>query len=592
MAFIEGIRIGGGLLQGEVIGNVGTFPQQGYATSAAGSLSYDVYSAGGPWVDHFQWRWFDDNLGIQVQIYDIIANIPAQEFDPSSTERLLAAIPIYDSVGSLTGNLRIGVTRTTAFAYDFRPYITNASGTEIQNYFGHALIEFPHGGEVLEGALHDAYLAYTCWESNGRKYFGLYVNAALASVRSYNNEYMSWWCAGGGYVCFDDLYTTFGINGVNNGIPVEQDPNLGPASEEGGYGPTPPGGGGTGGSGGPGPTFDGTSDPWEDTPVKPGVLSFGLLNIYKCDSGALINLGHSLFPEITWPASTSFSDLLEWLGSVIEAFSDSIWNKGLIDYIVSIHLIPVDVSAGNLEDIKIGPRTMTGILGRPVTDDVIEVDCGTIHIDEYYTNYIDYQTRCRMYIPFFGMITLKPEFWQSADLQLKYLWNIMDGSFVAQVFSTINRHQKPCKTMIGQYSGNACVHMPLSGANYANMFAQLAGSAAGIAGGAASGNVAVAATSAMNLAGATSGDMQSSNPYNASSAFYGHARPYVIIERPVSHFSERYTIEKGMPLIKSMTIGSCAGFTQAEDIILDGIPCTDAEKEKIRALFKSGVIIK
>lgn len=583
MAFIEGIRIGGGLLQGEVIGNVGTFPHM----ERAGAALHDAIDANG-WESGYKVAYFNDNLSLQIDISNLLYDITY-----AGGERLLAAIPIYNSVGSLTGNLRMGVSKpyeNDYYTMRFRCYVTDGQGTVLGTDWGYSELTFPTGG-AWQNFIRSMYLAYCVWSDGVKKYCGLYANASSSTTEPYNNEYGWWYRAAGGEICFDDLYTTFGIEGVNNGIPVEMDPNFGPASEEGGYGPTPPGSG-TGGSGGPGPTFDGTSDPWEDTPVKPGVLSFGLLNIYKCDSGALINLGRSLFPEITWPASTSFSDLMEWLGSVIEAFSDSIWNKGLIDYIVSIHLIPVDVSAGNLEDIKIGPRTMTGILGRPVTDDVIEVDCGTIHIDEFYTNYIDFQTRCRMYIPFFGMITLKPEFWQSADLQLKYLWNIMDGSFVAQVFSTINRHQKPCKTMIGQYSGNACVHMPLSGANYANMFAQLAGSAAGIAGGAASGNVAVAATSAMNLAGATSGDMQSSNPYNASSAFYGHARPYVIIERPVSHFSERYTLEKGMPLIKSMTIGSCTGFTQAEDIILDGIPCTDAEKEKIRALFKSGVIIK
>lgn len=363
-------------------------------------------------------------------------------------------------------------------------------------------------------------------------------------------------------------------------------PEFGPGSEPGGYGP------GGGGSGGPGPTFDGTSDPWTPTPTKPGVLAFGLLNIYKCDTGSLINLGRDLFPEITWPPTTGFSDLIEWLGMTIQAVSDSIWNKGLIDYIVSVHLIPVDVSGGNLTDIKIGPRTMTGILARPISADVIEVDCGSIHIDEYYTNYVDYgATRCRCYIPYYGMVDIKPEFWQSATLQLKYLWNVIDGSFIAQLFSTITRHQSPCTVMIGQYSGNACVHMPLSGANYANMFSQLAGAAGGLASGIASGNVAVTATSAMAIAG-NNGQMQQSNAYNASSAFYGHSRPFLMIERPVSHFSTGYVDEKGLPLIKNKRIGSCRGFTTAENIILDGIPCTAAEKERIRNYFRSGVIIR
>ena len=372
----------------------------------------------------------------------------------------------------------------------------------------------------------------------------------------------------------------------------KKDPTFGDKSEPGGYGPTAPVSGG--GIGGPAPTFNGVSDPWIETPKKPGVLAFGLLNIYKCDVGALVNLGRELFPEITWPPTTGVTDFMKWVGEVIIAFSDSVWNKNLIDYIVSVHLLPVDVAAGSLEDIKLGARTMTGILARPISDDVIEFDCGTVHVDEYYTNYVDYMTQCRVYIPYYGMVSIRPEYWQSADIRLKYLWNVMDGSFIAKLYSVINRHQSRCEVMIGQYSGSACVHMPLSGANYAAMFAQIAGSAGAMAAGAASGNVAVAATSAMNLAGAagSGGDMQQSNAYNSSSAFYGHARPYLIIERPISHFSDNYPAERGLPLVVTKTIGSCRGFTQADDIILDGIPCTQAEKEKIRAFFKNGVIIR
>lgn len=387
--------------------------------------------------------------------------------------------------------------------------------------------------------------------------------------------------------------TTAAFNTLMGGeVPGEKSsPEFGPESEPGGYGP---GSGGQGGSGGPGPTFDGTSDPWIETPTKPGVLSFGLLNVYKCDAGSLQNLGSELFPEITWPPSSGFSDLMEWLGETIQAFSDSIWNKGLIDYIVSVHLIPVDVPGGTLEDIKIGPRTMTGVLARPIDNDVIEIDCGTVHIDEYYTSFVDYMTVCRVYIPYYGMVTIKPEYWQSADIQLKFLWNVMDGSFIAKLYSTISRHQSPCKTLIGQYSGSACVHMPLSGANYANMFAQLAGGLGGAAAGLASGNVALAATSAMNYAGAVGGlgNMEQSNAYNASSAYYGHSRPFLIIERPVSHYSERYNIEKGLPLLVTKNIGSCRGFTTAEDAILDGIPCTVEEKKRIQSYLRNGVIIK
>lgn len=365
------------------------------------------------------------------------------------------------------------------------------------------------------------------------------------------------------------------------------DPDLGPESSEDGYGPDPGGKSPTGGgSGGPAPTFDEVSDPWIDYPTKPGIASLGLVNLYKCDVGSLVNLGAEIFPDIHFP--TSLSDV----GAVLAAFSDSIWNSKLIDYIVSAHIIPVDVNGGNLEDIKVGTRTMTGILARPITDDIIEFDCGTLHIDEYYTNFVDYMTKCKVYIPFYGMVEIKPEYWQSADLQLKYRFNVIDGSFVAMLYSTITRHQKQFKSLIGQYTGCACVHVPMTGAAYASMFSGMISGVAGMATSLATGNPALAATSAINTAQASNGNMEMSNSYNASAGFYGHPCPYLIIERPISHFSGNYAAERGLPLLVTKTVGDVTGFTIAEDIILNGIPATKDELDRIKTLFKSGVIIK
>lgn len=540
--------------------------------------------------------WFNTEFTRQIDIIVAMKNMVPQSVDPSAGEYIIASLPIYAGTGALrqhTGDLKMGVTRTSEYRYSFRCFVTDPDGTELGAYWGTAVVNFPSGG-VWTGSDDNwkCYLALCEWTNGlGGHFVGLYFNMSTVSNTTFQGHYGTAYRAGGGEINLATLYDTFGIYGEDTGVPVPFSPEYGPAAEDGGYGPQDPGGS-SGGSGGPGPTFDSASDPWTDTPVKPGVLSFGLLNIYKCDGGALANLGRDLFPEITWPPATGFSDLIEWLGMTIQALSDSVWNKGLIDYIVSVHLIPVDVTGGALEDIKIGPRTMTGILCRPISNDVVEIDCGTVHVDEYYTSYIDYITQCRVYIPFYGMVSIKPEYWQSADIQLKYLWNVMDGSFIAQLFSTITRHQKPCKTMIGQYSGCACVHLPLSGANYANMFSQLAGAAGGAAAGVASGNVALAATSAMNYAGAVgnTGNMEQSNAYNASSAFYGHARPYLIIERPVSHFSTGYNVENGLPLIVTKRIGDCSGLTICDNPILN-FACSDEEAKEIIAALKEGIIL-
>lgn len=575
MAWVEGIRISGGLLQGQIIGNSGAFPHMERAQAA----QHDAIDDNG-WDSNYKVVYFNNILSLQIDISHLLYDITH-----AGGEVLLAAIPIYDSVGSLTGNLRIGVSKPYQDYYytlRFRCYVTNGQGTVLGSDWGYAELTFPTGG-AWENYIRSMYLAYCIWTDNGKKYCGLYANASSSTTEPYNNEYGWWYRAAGGEICFDDLYTTFGINGVNNGIPVEQDPEYGPASEEGGYGPTPSGGS-SGGSGGPGPTFDAASDPWIDYPVKPGIAALGLVNLYKCDVGSLVNLGAALFPDIHFPQSLSD------VGEVIAAVSDSIWNSKLIDYIVSAHIIPIDVTGGDLTDIKVGTRTMTGILARPITDDIVEFDCGTIHVDEYYTSFVDYLTRCRVYIPFYGFVEIKPEYWQSADLQLIYRFNVIDGSFIAMLYSTITRHQKPFKALIGQYTGCACVHVPMTGAEYASMFGGMIAGAAGMAASVATGNPALAATSAINTAQSAAGNMEMSNPYNASAGFYGHPCPYLIIERPVSHFSMSYANENGLPLIVTKQIGACHGLTICDNPVLNFGTTEELGKEIIAAL-KEGVIV-
>lgn len=555
-----------------------THATPGESTQSLVELSFSKYYADavGEWSSYYEPAITHLPGAGANPMANFINYLDSNGYTSNQNPLVVAAFDVVDDNGQQTG-AQLALCAYTATAQQFTHYA--AKRVRTQGGWTYQAISNSRT-ETLNDGYTDFGMIAGQFTLNANVYYGfgfaLFRNGGGNNIRA-------------GAVLWGD--TTAAFNTLMGGtVPGQKfSPEFGPESEPGGYGP---GSGGAGGSGGPAPTFDGTSDPWVDTPVKPGVLSFGLLHVYKCDAGALNNLGSELFPEITWPPSSGFSDLIEWLGMTLEAFSDSIWNKNLIDYIVSVHLIPVDVTGGAMEDIKIGPRTMTGILARPISTDVIEVDCGTVHIDEYYTNYVDYMTQCRVYIPFYGMVSIKPEYWQSADISLKYLWNVMDGSFIAKLYSTITRHQEPCTVLIGQYSGSACVHMPLSGSNYASMFAQLAGGMGGAAAGLATGNVAMAATSAMNYAGSIGGvgNMEQSNAYNASSAFYGHARPYLIIERPVSHFSSSYADECGLPVLVTKRIGACSGLTICNDPILN-FACPDDEAEAIKAALKEGVIV-
>lgn len=361
---------------------------------------------------------------------------------------------------------------------------------------------------------------------------------------------------------------------------TEADPDMGPASEPGGYGPGS--GGAIGGEGGPQPTFDFTSDPFELSPLPPGISELGFINIYKCGTGALTALGATLFPDVS-----AATDVM----TAVTALSDAIWNSKLIDYVISIHMIPCNVAAGNDENIKIGTRTLTGIQGAKISSDYVEVNLGSLKVDETYTSFADYAaSRARLYLPFYGFIEIKPEFWQSATLSIKYRFNVVDGSFIATVTSRVNRHQPVFDALVGQYSGTACIHCPASGVSYASMFGGMISNSAGLGVSMASGNIAGVASSAINLAQTSQGNMDHSNAYNASASMMGHRKPFLLIERPVSQYPTRYGAEVGYPLWVTRRIGSCSGLTICQDAKLN-FGCSEEESRAIVAALKEGVIV-
>ena len=239
---------------------------------------------------------------------------------------------------------------------------------------------------------------------------------------------------------------------------------------------------------------------------------------------------------------------------------------------------------------------MTTINGRPVTSEYVNYSFGDITIDEYYHNYADYMCRFTLYLPFYGFVSLKPEEILGGKISVDYRFNIIDGSFIAYVRCTSAR-SKMKNSIIGQYGGSAIVHLPVSNLSYSSMFSSMIGGASSAAAGYVTGNagaiVAGALTEASGIASALQGgDVKKSNSYNASASFMTRRRPYIIVERPYSSFSTKYNEENGLPSNIVYPIGACVGFTQATNAILDGIPCTADEKNRLQTLLGNGIIIK
>lgn len=347
----------------------------------------------------------------------------------------------------------------------------------------------------------------------------------------------------------------------------EQSPEFGPAAEPAGY---------TGNA-----TFDDHSDR-VDFPTDPAsVISLGFINVYKCDVNSLSQLGETIFPDVA--AAVDVPD-------AISKLSDAIWNSRLIDYVISVHVVPGNVTGGTLEAIKVGTRTLQGIMGRPVSKEYFEVDFQSIHTDDIFENYADLNCTCKLFLPFYGYISLPPEAWNGGDIHVKYKFNVIDGSFMAFVESTSGYSK--LNSVIGQYGGTACVHIPTTGANYASMFSTLIGAGTQAAVSASKGNAVGAASSLLNVAAnmGAGGGIEGSGNYNASSSFMSMRKPFLLLELPVPQFSSKFEREHGLPSYVSMSLASLSGFVQCDKPEIT-FSCTDEEAEEIRRLLEEGVIL-
>ena len=245
---------------------------------------------------------------------------------------------------------------------------------------------------------------------------------------------------------------------------------------------------------------------------------------------------------------------------------------------------------------KVGGKYLTLSSGRIqanlVTDPYVDFDCGSITIPEYWANFLDYTgTKVKLFLPYIGYVDIQPEYVISGELNVKYRFNVLDGSFIVYVMSSSGKSELT-SSMIGQYAGVAAVHVPLQASDYATKVSGLISAIGTVAAGMAAGGVG-AMTGAANLGNTLMQKPGSThaNGYNASSSYLSHRCPYLIIERQVSQFSQKYPEEVGLPLNVMRTLGAMEGLTKCEAVHLDTIPCSIDGKEKISQLLADGIIL-
>lgn len=126
----------------------------------------------------------------------------------------------------------------------------------------------------------------------------------------------------------------------------------------------------------------------------------------------------------------------------------------LSQYIISFRKLYVDIPQIARELVYFG-KYNTNVSSNIVTTNFIETDCGTITIDEYNKNSLDYNgVEVDLYLPFIGNISLNANQVYGKPLRLVYRTNPLNGDCVAIVFSD--------NVQISYSQGNVSFDVPIN----------------------------------------------------------------------------------------------------------------------------------
>lgn len=340
-------------------------------------------------------------------------------------------------------------------------------------------------------------------------------------------------------------------------------------------------GGGTGGD-----DQDNWDNDGDDIPVP------GLPDLSAVDTG-FITLFNPTVAQLQSLASYMWSGLFD-----LDTFRKIVADP--MDVILGLSIVPVDVPASSVAEVKVG-NISTGVYMLKASSQYVELNCGTIKISEKDHSYLDYSpyTKVTIILPYIGAQELSIDELNGETIGVVYHVDVLSGACVA--FITIGGN------VVHQYAGQCAVSIPITSKDFTQTIqaiCQLVGSGIGAGVGiAATGGMSAPLAGAMVAGGISSAASGAMNVVNSKPTFsktgsiagagglLSVQKPYLIFERPKKCKPANQQIYTGYPSIITRSLGSLSGFTQVREIHLDGIPCTDAERDEMLQIMREGIIL-
>ena len=273
-------------------------------------------------------------------------------------------------------------------------------------------------------------------------------------------------------------------------------------------------------------------------------------------------------------------------------FDVTTWKKlyaDPMDCILGLSIVPVAIPSGTSKEVKVG-NLGTGITMTTAAQQYIEVDCGSLNVNEYWGAYLDYSpyTKAEIYLPYIGTHPVDIDDIMGKTVAIKYHVDILSGACTAYI--------KCGGSVLYEFIGQCSSSIPVSANDFTNVVNGVISIAGAIgsmvaSGGAAAPMVAGATTIASAAVNNMKPTVEKSGSMSGTGGMLAVQKPYIILTRPRQALPTSQNSFMGYPAFKTVFLKEVSGYTEVESIHLDNVSGTDEEINEILDLLQKGVIL-
>lgn len=314
--------------------------------------------------------------------------------------------------------------------------------------------------------------------------------------------------------------------------------------------------------------------------------------------GTSVDVDFTSLPNLS-AVDTGFITLYNPTVAQLQALANYMWSGAFdldtfkklfadpMQAILGLSIVPGPVPSSGSQAVKVG-NISTGISMTKAASQYIDVDCGTLNIEEFWGAYLDYEpyTKAEIYLPYIGTHQIAVDDIMGKAVHIKYHIDILSGACAAEI--------KCGGSVLYTFIGSVSVSIPITGSDWTNVIngvLSIAGAVGslvatgGASAPAAAGEIASAAVNSLKP------NIEKSGSVSGGGGLMAGKVPVLILTRPRQALPASQNSFTGYPAFITRSLGAVSGYTEVHKIRLGGISATDAELDEIKNLLKGGVIL-